>query len=340
MLMLISVPICFAGSVIIFTLKFIPTVLQLWKNLCTENEQIFLWPCILLAVLLTPAIVFALSTLEIVSCTLMSFRVPTVYLADGYKAGCYEPLTILVDVDRWSCFGIPSKKLRVLFWLPDNNNNNRLVQHEVAPNRRNDINRQTTPADGQSLIDTNAYWDRFTSQCVKTTSELIVRKWISLDDVEAMEPALVSTIPATSILTILSDSVNNFIEGTMDHEDILWKIDGTVCKEADRQRLDNIERMIWPKVISIKRLLRKKMVDDNQKMLADGHNVQIIQAMICSNAECLSSELNGFLENNQSQPNSSDNRDIRAKLIELILMLIRVKPYQDRMSMIFDHKYD
>ena len=155
-----------------------------------------------------------------------------------------------------------------------------------------------------------------------------------------MEPALVSTIPATSILTILSDSVNNFIEGTMDHGDILWMIDGTVCKEADRQRLDNIERMLWPKVMPIKRLLRKKMADDNQKMLADGHNVQIIQAMICSNAECLSSELNEFLENNQSRPNSSDNRDIRAKLIELTLMLIRVKPYQDRMSMIFDHTYD
>lgn len=316
-LLLISLPICFTGSLVIFTLKLVPSTFKLWMNVC-EHIPIYCWPCTLLTLLLTPAGVILFSVLSIVAGTLKSFRVPAVYLVKGYGAGLRDPFAIVGEVDRGDCFGVGCRVFQCLPERPIHRNNE-------------------TSEESKLLAD--AYWDRFASQCILSTSELISKGWISLDDVESIEPALVTAIPAIGILEVLAGSANN--TEAQDDEDILWTIDGTLSKREGRPRFDNMASLFWPKVMSIKRLLDQKI--ENRKVFAEAHNVQVLRAMICNNAEHISFELNVFIDRSniedEHQSNSSTNREIRSRLIELTLMLLRVKPYQDRMGAIFEHKY-
>lgn len=93
-------------------------------------------------------------------------------------------------------------------------------------------------------------------------------KWISLDDVESMEPSLVSAIPRP-VLQVLDDSQNS---QACDDDDIYWKVDDTICKQENQPRTDNI-LLLWPKVIHIKQLLNKKKA--GQKSFAEPHNIQL-----------------------------------------------------------------
>jgi len=319
-LLLISMLVCFTGSLLIFTLKFIPSIITLWKSVCT-NATIECWPCILMAFLLTPFGVFVFSLLSIAAGTAMSFWVPATYLENGYRSGFRFPLEVLGDIDRWDCFhnGL------VLQCLPER-------EEERLPERSIE-NRQS--AEGS----VDAYWDRFASQCIRSTSCLLSKGWISLDDVQSMEPSVISAIPTVAILDILSETVND-IEAHND-EDILWKIDGTLCRKEDRPRHD-IAALLWPKVIRIKRLLDRKV--ENKKVFAETRNLQVLQAMICNNADDVSFDLKAFVEDSkiddEDTPNSSISKEIRSKLIELTLVILRVKPFQDRMKSIFGHKYD
>merc|ERR1711862_14701 len=127
-----------------------------------------------------------------------------------------------------------------------------------------------------------------------------------------------------------------------DHEtkegDILWTIDGTLCKGKDRQQLDNVASFLLPKIMQAKRLLSKET--RGKKNLCDTKNTKILTAMLCNNNASMTDSLKEFVTTNKigeiSQLNFTENAQVRAKLIELSLAILRVKPFQVRMKEIFD----
>ncbi|CAB9506745.1 expressed unknown protein [Seminavis robusta] len=179
----------------------------------------------------------------------------------------------------------------------------------------------------------NAYWDRFANQCIQTTFQLMEKEWVTRDQVQSMDSAVIQAIPAVAVLTVLVDTVHD--AKAKKPEDLSWKIDGTMCKQSDRPPLDGIAALLLPKLMEVKRLLETK------KSTAKEANVQNITAMICSNTDEPTQELEAFiksLENDKSKP-SARNSLIRAKLTELTLMMLQVQPFLDRMNIIFGYNY-
>jgi len=173
------------------------------------------------------------------------------------------------------------------------------------------------------------YWDLFTSRCIKETSALIQKKWILKDDVAAVDPSIVMSVPAVAALAILVDSVKSENE---DKEAIVWG-DEIVCTSSTRPKRDNIINLLWPRIIEIKKRLKKK------PGLVEDANVQIITAKICSNQDVQTEQLDQFLEGNEDN-NSKENNDIRNKLIDLSLSLSRVGPMTGRLNKIVSHNYE
>lgn len=182
----------------------------------------------------------------------------------------------------------------------------------------------------------NAYWDRFATQCIETTADLLLEGWIRLEDVESMDTSVLQAVPAIALLTILSDSVNDPRATTAEY--ISWTIDGTRCEGVDKEQLDNIAALLWPKVIEAKHNLhwgRKK------KALAQETNVQMLAAMLCSNTDEPTDTLEAFLQDHEEDPrNRSGNRRLRSQLTELSLMILQVHPFQQRMQWIHSYNYD
>ena len=60
--------------------------------------------------------------------------------------------------------------------------------------------------------------------------------------------------------------------------------------------------------------------------------------MLCSNTDNTTPELDGFLKQVTPEKDKlhATNRKVRAKLTELTLMVLRVKPFQMRMADIFN----
>jgi len=316
--------------VMIFALKLFPSILSAWSKLCKQfadegSEALPYWPCYLLQFFLLPASVTVWSLLCTVAGTCMSFRVPSTYLQKGYRVGFGDSFQILLEVDEWGyCFDSG--------W--------RIMGCFVSKRGLTDMATENGQDSAEAArLYVEAYWDRFASQCIQSTSCLLSKRWISLDAVKSMDPSIVQTVPAIALLDILADSVN--CAKCLD-EDILWSIDGTHCTKKDQPPLDHIAQLLWPKIMSVKHLLDH--AKKNQKSIAQPQNVQILQAMICNNTDDVTTDLKSFIQsqmvNSDDQPDSANNKLIRSKLIELTLILLRVKPFQDQLNRIFDHEYD
>lgn len=170
------------------------------------------------------------------------------------------------------------------------------------------------------------HWDRFSSQCVSTKSELLQKGWISAQDVEELEPAIIQSIPAVAILTIIVDSIQ---DKTLKDGDIKWSIDGCVCKEVDRKLDDAITECLWPMVRSIQRLL---LLKEKKVLLED--NIELLRAMLCANSEKENEDVKRVLQGDGEEMHVINNQ-IRTKINSLVLAILRVKPYQQRMDSIF-----
>jgi hypothetical protein len=334
-LLLIGFPICLAGTTLMFGVKVIPGTVSwsrlLWKSIAKKSTAEFLgcWAFYLLGFVLMPIGAVLASIIAIVLWTLMSFTIPGTYLQEGCAAGLYAPFQVLHDADEWDFFCLGDFRLFICL-RDDLDEERRRQNHRGASNNHNNYEARRKFSE--------AYWGRFESQCIRSTSDLLAKRWISLEDVQCMEPSVMQAIPAVAILHILVDTVQD-TEARKD--DILWKIDGTLCKCKDRPPLDNVAAFFWPKVMETKRLLSKKT--NKQMVLSEVQNANILAAMLCSNTDKTTDSLQAFVKaqkvDENGQPHSAANRHIRAKLVELSLAILQVKPFQDRMTAIFEYGY-
>jgi hypothetical protein len=190
-----------------------------------------------------------------------------------------------------------------------------------------------TETSSETYARAELYWDRFISQGVETTSALIEANWITLENVQNVDPSVVQSIPAVTVLTILADSIN---EEGLEEEELKWMIDGTVCKKKDIPLKDGITSCVWPMAFEVKRMLLA-----NKKEHAEKENIELLKGMLCANNEQDTDELTTFLKANKDLgvKHLDKNKKIRTKINALVLAILRVKPYRDRMSRIHTHGY-
>ncbi|CAB9515877.1 expressed unknown protein [Seminavis robusta] len=332
-LLAVSLPACLIGSMWITIVKIVPGYLSRWA-VCFESlsrlgpRDPFLCCQVVYyvgaTIIVAPIAVLVQSGSAILKGTLIAFRVPPVLVQHGFVAGLYEPLVLLHEIDTWDIFGL-ERSISAIPCLPETN-----------PYKNVDNPQRTTArtiTGGERRMATNAYWDRFAKQCIQTTFDLLEKGWITIEQVECMDPSIFQAIPAIAVLTVLVDTVHD--PEAKKPKDISWKIDGTLCKQSQRPPLDNVAALLFPKVIEVKRLLCKKNV-------AKESNVESIVALICSNTKDPTEVQKASLRNHPTNENSKHedtNNLVRARLTELTLMILQVKPFRDRMTTIFAHEY-
>eukprot|EP00565_Helicotheca_tamesis_P000468 CAMPEP_0185723392 /NCGR_PEP_ID=MMETSP1171-20130828/250_1 /TAXON_ID=374046 /ORGANISM="Helicotheca tamensis, Strain CCMP826" /LENGTH=557 /DNA_ID=CAMNT_0028391091 /DNA_START=393 /DNA_END=2067 /DNA_ORIENTATION=+ len=322
-----SIPICLSGSTLMAAIKFVPSCLYLWyksgSEYCQETCTTIMatWPFFIIGMVFLPVAVAIAYLFIIIGATFMALRAPFCYLEYGYKAALYEPLEVLRTVDEVSGFLCGE-------WLVYKE-----CLFEENPFATSERPRIQTESNSEARSRAGLYWDRFISQCIRTTSTLLETRWITLDNVEDIDPSVVQSIPAVAILTILADSVN---ENRLEKEGLKWSIDGTVCKKCDVPLSDGITSCLWPKVAKLKRLLLA-----NKKHLESENSIELLKAMLCANSEEDTKELSDFLRQSSElvKKNGSKNNEIQSKVIDLVFAISRVKPYRDRMSQIFSNEY-
>eukprot|EP00584_Thalassiosira_punctigera_P018126 CAMPEP_0172571278 /NCGR_PEP_ID=MMETSP1067-20121228/130719_1 /TAXON_ID=265564 ORGANISM="Thalassiosira punctigera, Strain Tpunct2005C2" /NCGR_SAMPLE_ID=MMETSP1067 /ASSEMBLY_ACC=CAM_ASM_000444 /LENGTH=610 /DNA_ID=CAMNT_0013363565 /DNA_START=426 /DNA_END=2258 /DNA_ORIENTATION=- len=330
----LGAPFCMVVAFLLSALKYFPGVINWWRKYCygyccgNENNCaaiLSLWPFHVLAILLTP-VGALISHISLVLFSLLSFpyqvinsyiefywcrggtcRAVRLALAENMKA--HDEFTALMagDEDDWAM-------LRLQCVQPSRN-------EEPPPRGR---------PNSKIRDDPQLYWDRFVSQCICTAASLLEEGLVQLEDIQGLEPSAIQSIPAVAILNVLTDSIK---DKTTKRGDLKWNIDGTVCKESDRTVQAGIARQLWPMVSSIECLLRNKQAS----------------TLTCENLEVLTSML---VANNESEPetttkilagadpkNHSLNNTVRTMINRMVLAILRVRPYQDRMNKIFTHGY-
>lgn len=323
----ICVSLC--GTIVLSVCKFVPSVFYMWQEITKEYldqsavKIMGTWPFYLAGMCLLPVGMVLFFAGLVVASFFMALRVPWEYIEYGYRAALHEPFMILKDLDKWSkwCSG----DWCLFVCLSDESDSH-------AGYVREDSNQSETASEARQR--TVAFWVRFVSQSIKTTSELVKSNWVALDDVQSLDPSVVQSIPGVTVLTILADSAK---ENDLDKEDIKWNVDGTVCKRKDRPVNDGIVSHLWPLAFEV-----KKMLLANDGELAEAENVKVIAAMICSNSEEDTDDLREFLTQAKAKcdQNYARNNLVRTKINEIVLRMCRTKPYQDRMGSIFSFDYD
>jgi len=316
--------ICGFGTFIIITIKWIPMNLygtyhyfkayfeQGWVKVVTLFPFFLIGFCFL--VIVSPVLYVLALLIGIFS----GLRCPYVGIKhDNLKFGFIESFNNLKFVDDQTK-DLTTCKIAFLSFF-----------EEVEFARTNNMRGESTGMPQSNQVEPDLYWDIFISRCIKECANLIQKKWILKDDVESVDPSIVMSVPAVAALGILTDSAKSDNE---DKEAIVWA-EGVVCTSSSRPRQDNIVNLLWPRVMEIKKTLRK-----NPVLLEEG-NVDIITANICSNQDVQTDELNAFLEGLEDN-NSTLNNHIRSKLIDLSLSLSRVRPMSDRLNKIISHDYE
>jgi len=342
LLLVVGVPVCFVGSTVIFVVKLVPGTVSWWRLLWKEASEksaaqiLGCWTFYLLAFVLVPVGAVLASIGAVLAGTLYSFSIPGMYLEGGYSVGCSAPFKLLHEVDGWDFFDL-GEGFYVLLCLSrwEEDDTSRGQQDNGVESRSTDRN-----SDQERMRYSEAHWDRFANQCIRSASGLLAKKWITLDDLQCIEPSVAQAIPAVAILEILVDTVT---DTETREDDILWTIDGTLCKGKDRPPLENVAAFLLPKVYQVKRLLSK--TEEKERILCATQNVNTLTAILCSNTDETTDALKEFVASSQQidddagQPHSATNRQIRTQLIDLSLAILQVKPFRDRMSVIFDYGY-
>lgn len=324
-MIVIQLPFCLAVAILIGAIKYVPSCLYLWKQYlkeyCHGNNRdcvsiLSVWPFHVLALSLTPVGALLCHLLVVFFLVVVRFlvQIPWEFLLMRHDFRCtWEiPMEIILDQDD------ATRHFSGFAFFKD-----------TSFERNRSTETSTNGSGKENSIAT--YWDRLASQSIQTTATLMEQGWISLDDVQAMEPAVIQSIPAVAILQVLSDSVN---EKGLKDGDLKWSIDGTICKQNARPVGDGILNHLWPMVRDLKRTLQV-----NKKTALAAENLKVLTVMICANNEKENKNIQSVLD--QASPaNRALNNDIRTKINRLVLAILRVKPYQDRMSSILTHEYD
>lgn len=336
-LVIYSTPIVILGSSILAVGWILPVIgFYLYRkttNYCSGSclEIMSTWPFYVVIMLLIPPLVAVLFVLGIVFTVITEcfFEIPKLYFTCGFVTGLYGPFGTIARLDILGDSHTFEKGWRFLPCLLDDDENTNAILRE----RRSNSDRDTPHNDETP----DQYWDRFISQCIKTTSELIEEKWITAEDVESMDPAVITSIPAIAVLDILVDSA---IEKGLEEEDIKWSIDGTVCKKKDRPTNDAILNFLWPLICDMKQTLlsNSELLIAERKSDSDART--IIRAMLCDNGNDSTKELTEFLNLNETARNSPKNKLLRSKVTNFVLEMTRLGPYLNRMSDIYSREKD
>mmetsp|Transcript_11972 Transcript_11972/g.15996 ORF Transcript_11972/g.15996 Transcript_11972/m.15996 type:complete len:658 (+) Transcript_11972:85-2058(+) len=325
-----SITVSLSGTILIAAIKFIPSCLYLWykstKAYCKQECATIMgtWPFFIVYMPLLPLVVAMAYLVIVTAAVFIALRTPWRYLENGYLAAWFEPLEILRDIDEFTGHICGE-------WCILESCNERITPWYISGQEGGRAHRESN-SDAHARVE--LYWDRFISQCIKTTSSLFESHWITLENVEDIDPSAVQSIPAVAILTILAETVN---EQGLEKEVLKWSIDGTVCKKRDLPLSDGITSCLWPKVARLKKLLHA-----NKEELASKENIDLLKAMLCANSERDTQELSDFLLHSSElkKLNGPKNIQIQSEVIDLVLAISRVRPYRERMSRIFSHEYE
>ena len=107
-----------------------------------------------------------------------------------------------------------------------------------------------------------------------------------------------------------------------------------MCGESARLVGDGVKDHLWPMVRDIKSLLLS-----NQTKVLTEENLQVLTAMLCSNSDDDTDKSKQIMAT-APEANRALNNTIRTKINRLVLAILRVKPYQERMQLIYTHKYN
>jgi len=144
------------------------------------------------------------------------------------------------------------------------------------------------------------------------------------------------SIPSVAVFETIIDSLQK--EG-LKGGDIYWKVDETVCEAKGRAPLDNIACLLWPMVSDLQNFVKKHKMG-----LLGLHQKQILimpmQALLCDyhgaddSTEAIKSVF-GMTTKRQVVLNNQ----LRTKISRLVLAILSVRPFQERMEKIFECKY-
>jgi hypothetical protein len=211
--------------------------------------------------------------------------------------------------------------------------------HDLSQRRQEDRERQiqaiaTTHATMVAST-TQSMWDQVQKQCIQTTSNLLKEGYITQDQVTEMDPSVIQSIPSVAIWTVLIASCSS--HHPVGPKEIRWEVDGTVCKQETHVTNDPIARFLWPMVMDLKHFLSTT----NSADTFSPDNIQIVTALLCSNAEVNTPrvEQSLLLRTNLDSTQQQHNNQIRVRITALVLALLRVRPFQERMNDIFMHDY-
>ena len=344
LLIVYSLPISLAGTIVLAAVKLVPSCIYGWykvsKKYCQQASvnMIATWPFFLATMLLLVplGVIFFYFGLIVVSVLYTAISTPALYVNEGYLSGFYRPFGCLGDIDEWSdeAFGQQQKYIYgCLHGEPIFARNSEETAWRLRRRRQRMRHNLSYDPDRQSH---RAYWDRFASQCVSTTADLLRSGWVSLESVQDVDPAAVQVVPGVAILSVLVDSV---MEPGLGHRDFKWNVDGTLCRAQEYDdELDATVKHLMRLILDIRSILSRK-----KKTLCTPENVQQIRALLCSNSNDDTEALKSFLRDEQTQ-NARENHYpannlIRTKVNGLVLSLLRVKPYQERMTTIFSYDY-
>lgn len=359
-LIIYSIPVCVVGSSILFIVRIIPSVLHQWEVSAQRESFILAW---VLCTTVTTVVGFVVGF--VIAVIMMPVYLPPKrYLTEGYLSGLYGPFAILSMVDESANYFMDEYPengggWKVLPFLKNNisgrwslsrnvdldrtpSRNVRSVHAENTSSRHgrnvnpgDTLSRSTNLGDGHDMPRSSnisdQFWNRFISQCIKSTSELIEAKWITTDDIKSMDSAMITSIPAIAVLAIIFDSTT---ENRLQKEDIECIIDDNVCKKEDRSTENEILRLLWVLVDDTKNTLLS-----SDELLADSPNMRVIMAMLCGNGADRTEELKEFLNANEIARSATENILLTTKVTNFAFEVTRFEPFINRMSKIYTCEY-
>lgn len=332
-LAVLELPLCLLFTCVISILKYIPTCIHLWTKYatkcCCNQAMLACWPFHLLALLFLPVGVLGCHVILIVVTVLGA----PFHIVQFYFDHIEDWLTQVwnLQLDLICCHDVFTGSLMdeyqffrdLIQWREEERQRQLqeiLATHAALVAARN----QNSPS----------LWDQVQKQCIRTTSKLLQDGCITQDQVADMDPSAIQSIPSVAIWTVLIESCSS--KNPVGPKEIRWEVDGTVCNRDYHFTDDQVARFLWPMVMDLKQFLSTTPTD-----AFSPDNVQVVTAMLCSNAEVNTPRVEQLLLRSSALDPAMQqcNNEIRAQITALVLALLRVGPYQGRMTHIFTHDY-
>lgn len=339
-LLLYQTPILLVATTAIVVIKYVPACLYLWREyfkdcICHSESNclkvLSVWPFHVLAVVLIPVGAALFGSGFVIFALLAAYWDVMKVIFKDHASLCVCLSVPFVHIRRCDSYTaeyyVGNKSLRLFTKL--------CCPCSSVRNDEDESERNQSPSLRETL-NADAYWDRFASQCVQSTAELLQNGFLDYDSIEGMDPSCVQSIPSVAVFTILMDSLQK--EG-LKQGDIYWKVDETVCPAKGRAQLDNIASLLWPMVLDVLYFMKKH----NKALLNNQESQQIfaMQALLCDNHDSdESTEAIRKVLDLTSEKQKALNNQLRTKISRLVLAILRVRPFQERMEKIFEYKYE